>query len=91
MKFALFQVHSLDFLIRHLATGRVFPAIQTAGHLESFGGRRASDQIYDRLIIPKAKFGIRGKSGHSVIGWVARARFVISPTIPRLARPAILL
>ncbi len=53
MKFALFQIHTLDFLIRHLATGRVLPAIQTAGHLESFGGRRASDQIYDRLIIPK--------------------------------------
>jgi hypothetical protein len=44
MKFALFQIHSLDFLIRHLATGRIFPAIQTAGHLESFGGRRASDR-----------------------------------------------
>jgi hypothetical protein len=57
MKFALFQIHSLDFLIRHLATGRVFPAIQTAGHLESFGGRRASDQIYDRLIIPKLSSG----------------------------------
>ena len=53
VKLVLFQVHSLDFLIRHLAAGRVFPTIETAGHLESFGGRRARDQIYDRLIIPK--------------------------------------
>jgi len=53
MKPVPFQVHSLDFLIRHLPTGRVFPTIQTAGHLEPFGGRRARDQIYDRLIIPK--------------------------------------
>ena len=53
VKLVLFQVHSLDFLIRHLAARRVFPTIQTAGHLESFGGGRARDQIYDRLIIPK--------------------------------------
>jgi hypothetical protein len=37
------------------------------------------------------KFGIRVKSGHSATGCAARARLVISPTIPRLARPAILL
>src|ERR1035437_11026131 len=49
----LFQIHSLDFLLRHLPSGRVFTTIQTAGHLEPFGGRRARDQIYDRLIIPK--------------------------------------
>jgi hypothetical protein len=46
-----------------------------AGDLRRFGG----------------KFGIRVKSGHKAAGWVVRARFVISPTIPRLARPAILL
>src|ERR1035441_8670384 len=53
MKLVLFQVHSLDFLIRYLPTGRVFTTIQTAGYLEPFGGCRARDQIYDRLIIPK--------------------------------------
>ena len=31
------------------------------------------------------------KSGHSGIGWAARVRLVIAPTIPRLAQPAILL
>ena len=44
---------SFLFLIRHLPAGRVFPAIQTTGHLEPFGGRRARDQIDDRLIIAK--------------------------------------
>ena len=34
---------------------------------------------------------IRVKIGHKAAGWSARARLVISPTIPRLARPAILL
>jgi hypothetical protein len=35
-------------------------------------------------------FRIRVKSGHKVSpGYMARARFVISPTIPRLARPPI--
>ena len=53
MKLVRFEVHSFNFLIRHLATGRVFPTIQTAGHLESFGGRRARDQIYDCLIVPQ--------------------------------------
>src|ERR1039458_4842145 len=53
MKFVLFQVHSPNFLIRHLPAGRVFPTIQTAGHVEPFGCRRARDQIHDRLIIAK--------------------------------------
>ena len=53
MKFVLFQVHSPNFLIRYLPAGRVFPTIQTAGHLEPFGCRRARDQIHDRLIIAK--------------------------------------
>ena len=53
MKRVPFQVHSFNFLIRNLPTGRVFPTIQPAGHLEPFGGRRARDQIYNRLIIPK--------------------------------------
>ena len=53
MKLVRFEVHSFNFLIRHLPPGRVFPTIQTAGHLESFGGRRARDQIYDRLIVPQ--------------------------------------
>ena len=53
MKRVPFQVQPLNFIIRHLPAGRVFPPIQTAGHLESFSGRRARDQIYDRLIIPK--------------------------------------
>ena len=48
-----YPVVRLDFLIRHLPTRRVFPTIQTAGHLESFSGCRARDQIYVRLIIPK--------------------------------------
>ena len=39
--------------------------------------------------LDRGKFGIRVKSGHRGIGWSARARLVISPTIPRLARPAI--
>jgi hypothetical protein len=34
---------------------------------------------------------IRVKSGHKTAGLIARARLVTSPTIPRLARPAILL
>ena len=45
VKLVLLQVHSPNFLIRHLPAGRVFPTIQTASHLESFGGRRARDQI----------------------------------------------
>ena len=53
MKRVPFQVHSVKFLIRHIPSGRVFPTIQTAGHLEPFGSRRASDQVYDRLIISK--------------------------------------
>src|SRR4030043_1680737 len=53
MKRVPFQVHSLKFFNRYLPAGRVFPTIQTAGHLEPFGGRRASDQVYDRLIIQK--------------------------------------
>ena len=36
MKLVLFQIHSLNFLIRHLPTGRISPTIQTAGHLEPF-------------------------------------------------------
>ena len=36
-------------------------------------------------------FRIRVKSGHKAVGCAARARFVISPTIPRLARAAIFL
>ena len=53
MKCVPFQVYPLNFIIRYLPTGRVFPPIQAAGHVESFSGRRARDQIYDRLIIPK--------------------------------------
>jgi hypothetical protein len=43
------------------------------------------------MTFARRKFGIRVKSGHSGIGWAARVRLVIAPTIPRLARPAILL
>jgi hypothetical protein len=39
----------------------------------------------------RGKFGIRVKSGHKADDWISRARLVISPTIPRLARPAIFL
>src|ERR1035437_6547834 len=53
MKLVLLQVHSPNFLIRHLPAGRVFPAIQTTGYLEPFGSRRARNQIHDRLIISK--------------------------------------
>src|ERR1035441_1253000 len=53
MKLVLLQVHPPNFLIRHLPAGRVFPAIQTTGYLEPFGGRRARNQIHDRLIIAK--------------------------------------
>src|SRR5260370_35033268 len=53
MKLVWFEVDSFNFLIRDLPTGGVFPPIQTAGHLESFGGGRASDQIYDGLVIPQ--------------------------------------
>src|ERR1039458_9868493 len=53
MKLVLLQVHSPNFLIRHLPAGRVFPAIQTTGYLEPFGSRRARNQIHDRLIIAK--------------------------------------
>ena len=35
MKLVLLQVDPPNFLIRHLPAGRVFPAIQTTGHLES--------------------------------------------------------
>jgi hypothetical protein len=37
----------------------------------------------------RGRFRIRVKSGHKGAGCMARARFVISPTIPRLARPPI--
>jgi hypothetical protein len=53
MKLILFQVHSSNFLIRHLPADWVFPAIQTTGHLKPFGGGRARDQVYNRLIIAK--------------------------------------
>ena len=53
MKLALFQIHALDFLIGHLAAGRVFAMVKTAGHLETFGCRCARDQVDDRLIIAK--------------------------------------
>jgi hypothetical protein len=36
------------------------------------------------------RFGIRVKSSHNSGGCASRARLVISPTMPRLARPAIL-
>jgi hypothetical protein len=39
----------------------------------------------------RGRFGIRVKSGHKADGWMPPARLVISPTMPRLARPAILL
>ena len=35
MKLVLLQVDPPNFLIRHLPAGRVYPAIQTTGHLES--------------------------------------------------------
>jgi len=53
MKLVLFQVYSLDLFICYLAANRVFPPIQAAGHLHSFGGCCARDQIDNRLIIPK--------------------------------------
>src|SRR5450755_2272510 len=53
MKLILLQVHPPNFLVRHLPAGRVFPAIQTTGHLEAFGSRRARNQIHDRFIIAK--------------------------------------
>ena len=39
----------------------------------------------------QGRMKIRVKSGHKADGWMARARLVISPTIPRLARLVILL
>lgn len=36
---------------------------------------------------PRGKLKIRVKSGHKVAGWASRACLVISPIIPRLARP----
>ena len=53
MKLVPFQIHLVYFLIRDLPTGRVFPTIQSACHLEPFDGRRARDQVYNCLIIPK--------------------------------------
>ncbi len=53
MKRVTFQVHSLDFLIRHLASGWVFPTIQPTAHLKSFGRRRMSNQVDDGLVILK--------------------------------------
>jgi hypothetical protein len=62
VKLVFSQVHSPDFRISHLPTRWVFATVQTAGHLEPFGGRRARDQIDDRLIIAKRlATPIRGK------------------------------
>ena len=57
-EFVLLQVHSPDLLIRDLSASRVFPAIQTAGYLEPFGGRRPRDQIDDRLSRGAARPGL---------------------------------
>jgi len=51
MKLVLFQVYSLNLFVCYLAASRVFPAIQSAGHLQPFCGRCARDQIDDRFII----------------------------------------
>jgi len=40
--------------------------------------------------VGRPRFRIRAKSGHKGVGAVTRARLVISPTMLRLARPAIL-
>ena len=53
MKGVPFEVHALKFFIGHLAPGRVFSAVQPTNNLKPFGGRRASNQIDDRLIIQK--------------------------------------
>jgi hypothetical protein len=37
----------------------------------------------------RGKMNIRAKIGHKAFGWLARTSFVISPTTPLLARPAI--
>ena len=68
MKLVLLQVYSLNLLVCYLAASRVFPAIQAAGHLQPFGGRRARDQIDDRLIITK-RFAapIRGDEGEQPV------------------------
>src|ERR1035437_2850224 len=75
MKLVLFQVHSPNFFIRHLPTSRVFPTIQTAGHLEPLGGRRARDQTHDRLIIAKRLAApIRGDEGEQPVFNLVPAR-----------------
>jgi len=53
MELVLSQVYALNFLVSHPPTSRVFATVKAAGYLESFGGRRARDQIDDRLIITK--------------------------------------
>ena len=53
MKLIGFQVYPFDFFVRYLPACRVFPAVQTAGHLETFGGCRTRYQIDDCLVIPK--------------------------------------
>src|ERR1017187_9877689 len=53
MKLVLFEVHLSNLFVCHLSTRRVFPTIQSAGHLKPFGSCRARDEIHDRLIIAK--------------------------------------
>jgi len=53
VKLVLFQVYSLNLFVCYLAASRVFPEIKAACHLQPLGGRRARDQIDNRLIIRK--------------------------------------
>ena len=48
-----FQIDALHLLVRHLATSRVFSAVQATCHFETLGRSSPGDQIDDRLVVPK--------------------------------------
>ena len=104
MKRVSFQRYLLHFLFRNLnlPAGRVFSETQTAGHLKTFGCRRARDQIYDCLIIPERLTPpIRGDEGEQTVFYLVpfagarrkvtdgngKTRFICEPLQLQFAEP----
>src|ERR1035438_9403751 len=72
MELVLLQVHSPNFLIRHLPAGRVFPAIQTTSHLEQWiaPGRRGFTDARRGLAIAAIPLGGAAAAGYNTYGGV---------------------
>src|ERR1017187_4271569 len=70
MELVLLQVHSPNFLIRHLPAGRVFPAIQTTSHLEQWiaPGRRGFTDARRGLAIAAIPLGGAAAAGYNTYG-----------------------